>query len=71
MEEKLVVQLKNKKALKLLQSMEELDLIKLSINDSGNPEKKISEKYRNVFTKGDASSFDDHTKTMRKEWNNI
>jgi hypothetical protein len=32
---------------------------------------KLSEKYRNVFTKEDAKNFDDHTKQMRKEWDNI
>lgn len=33
--------------------------------------KKLSEKYRDVFTKEDAKSFDVHSQKMRKEWNNI
>jgi hypothetical protein len=31
---------------------------------------KLSEKYRGVFTKEDAKSFNEHTQQMRKEWNN-
>jgi hypothetical protein len=34
------------------------------------PKIKLSEKYRNVFTKEDAKSFNEHTKQMRKEWDN-
>jgi hypothetical protein len=29
---------------------------------------KISDKYRGVFTKEDAKSFNEHTQQMRKEW---
>jgi hypothetical protein len=32
--------------------------------------KKISDKYRGVFTKQDAKSFNDHSQQMRKEWDN-
>lgn len=32
---------------------------------------KLSEKYRDVFTKEDAKSFNAHSQQMRKEWNNI
>jgi hypothetical protein len=32
--------------------------------------KKLSDKYRGVFTKEDAQSFDDHSQQMRKEWDN-
>jgi hypothetical protein len=32
---------------------------------------KLSDKYRGVFTKADAQSFDQHTQQMRQEWNNI
>lgn len=36
-----------------------------------SPKIKISEKYRGIFSKKDTQSFDDHTKTMRNEWENI
>lgn len=32
--------------------------------------KKLSNKYRGVFTKEDAKSFNDHSQQMRKEWDN-
>ena len=31
---------------------------------------KLSNKYRGVFSKEDAISFNDHTQQMRKEWDN-
>jgi hypothetical protein len=31
---------------------------------------KLSDKYRGVFTKEDAKSFNEHTHQMRKEWDN-
>ena len=32
---------------------------------------KLSVKYKGVFSKEDAISFDNYTQAMRKEWNNI
>ena len=32
---------------------------------------KLSDKYRGVFSKEDAKSFNDHTQQMRKEWDSI
>ena len=32
---------------------------------------KLSDKYKNAFSKEDAKSFDEHTKNMRNEWNDI
>jgi hypothetical protein len=32
---------------------------------------KLSDKYRGVFSKEDAKSFNDHTKQQRQEWDNI
>jgi hypothetical protein len=31
---------------------------------------KLSDKYKGVFSKEDAKSFNDHTQQMRKEWDN-
>jgi hypothetical protein len=31
---------------------------------------KLSDKYRGVFSKEDAKSFNEHTQQMRKEWDN-
>ena len=51
--------------------MEELKLIEV-LNKSTVPSKsKLSEKYKGVFSKEDAVSFNQHTQNMRNEWNNI
>ncbi|MEQ1732578.1 MAG: hypothetical protein ABL940_02840 [Bacteroidia bacterium] len=35
------------------------------------PKTKLSDKYRNVFSKEDAKNFSEHTQQMRKEWDGI
>ena len=54
---------------------QELELIVFKKQEGLVPEKKeptikLSEKYRDVFTKEDAKNFNDHTQQMRKEWDN-
>jgi len=39
--------------------------------DTPKPAIKLSEMFRGVFSKEDADSFIEHTKTMREEWNAI
>ena len=66
-----IVELYNPKAFTLLKELEELQLLKI-INETITEKKiKISEKYKNVFTKKDAEKFENHTKTLRKEWDSI
>jgi hypothetical protein len=53
----------------------ELEIIVLKkeeglVNANTNPPIKLSEKYKAVFSKEDASIFDEHTKAMRTAWNN-
>jgi hypothetical protein len=55
---------------------EELELIVFKKQEGLVPEKKLnpiklSDKYRDVFSKEDAKSFNEHTQQMRKEWDNI
>lgn len=54
---------------------EELELIVFKKQEGLITEKKtnsikLSDKYRGVFTKEDAKSFDNHSQQMRKEWDN-
>jgi len=69
MENTLLIEITNPKALGLLHELEELHLIKVLKNNPKQP--KLSEKYRGVFTKEDAQSFNDHTQGMRSEWKDI
>lgn len=70
MENTLLIQLTNEKAMGLLNELEELHIIKVLKQNVAPSKIKLSEKYRGVFSKEDAKSFDQHTQTMRKEWDN-
>jgi hypothetical protein len=66
-----LIELTNKKALALIYELEELNLIKVLKETIEQPKTKLSDKYRGVFSKEDATNFNDHTKVMRHEWDNI
>ena len=70
MENTMLIQLTNQKAIGILHELEELELIKV-LNENISPKKiKLSDKYKGVFTKEDADSFNQHTDAVRKEWDN-
>ncbi|MBK7505213.1 MAG: hypothetical protein IPI52_09175 [Bacteroidetes bacterium] len=71
MENTMLIQLTNQKAIGLLHELEELQLIKVLKENIAPTNIKLSEKYRGVFTKKEAKSFNEHTQQMRKEWDNI
>jgi len=67
----MLIQLTNQKAAGILHELEELQLIRV-IKENISPGKiKLSDKYRGVFSKEDAKSFNQHTETIRKEWDSI
>lgn len=69
--ETMLIQLTNKKALKLLHELEELHLIKV-LNQNTDPVKtKLSDKYKGIITKEQGHSLNEHIKKMRSEWNSI
>jgi hypothetical protein len=63
----ILVQLINPKAIGILRELEELHLIKI-LKENVPAETKLSDKYKGVFSKEDAKRFDQHTQTMRNEW---
>lgn len=69
--ETVLIQINNSKAYKLLEDLEDLNLIKMMKQNTLSTRTKLSDKYRGVFLKVDAESFDMHTQTTRKEWDNI
>ncbi|NEN23528.1 hypothetical protein G3O08_08445 [Cryomorpha ignava] len=74
MENTITIQLTNKKTLKLIQELEALEalqLIKILKENLSASKAKLSDKYKGVFTKEDAMSFKEHTKSMRGEWDRI
>jgi len=67
--ETVFVQINHAKAYKLLQDLEELDIIKVLKKDI-KPQIKLSEKYKGVFSAEDAKNFNEYTQTARKQWSN-
>lgn len=70
MENTMLIQLTNHRAAGLLHELEELQIIKVLQENIAPAETKLSDKYRGVFSKEDADSFENHTQNMRKEWDN-
>lgn len=67
----ILIEIDNPNAFALLKELEELKVLKIVKENILEKTSKLSEKYKNVFSKEDAINFDIHTQTMRKEWNNI
>jgi len=66
----MLIQVTNLKAVRLLHELEELHLIKVIKGNLAPVKPKLSDKYKGVFSKEDAKSFNDHIHTMRTEWDN-
>jgi hypothetical protein len=69
--ETILIQITDHKAIGILHELEELHLIKVVKQDIAESKIKLSDKYKGVFSKDDADSFNAHTQIMRGEWNNI
>jgi hypothetical protein len=71
MENTMLIQVTNQKAVGLLHELEELHLIKV-IKENIIPIKtKLSAKYKGIITKEQGQNLNEHIKQMRSEWNNI
>ncbi|MVM41087.1 hypothetical protein GO730_30895 [Spirosoma sp. HMF3257] len=71
MENTLLIEVTNQKAIRLLYELEELNLIKVLTKNIAPSKPKLSDKYKGVFSKEDAQSFNDHAQSMRSEWDTI
>ncbi|MFN0082728.1 MAG: hypothetical protein ACKVOM_09450 [Ferruginibacter sp.] len=68
----MLIQLINKKAIRLLHDMEDLELIKVLQENIITPKKgKLSDKYKGIFTKEEGQQLNEHIQQMRSEWNSI
>ena len=66
----LIIEIDDQKAFQLLQELEGLKILRIVKENQPETKTKLSDKYRGVFSKEDALSFNAHTQTMRKEWDN-
>ncbi len=71
MDNTMLIEVKNPKAVQLMYELEELLLIKV-LDDSFKPTKtKLSEKYRGILSKEEGQDLNEHINQIRGEWNNI
>jgi len=71
MENIMVIQLTNQKAVGLLHELEELHLIKVLKENIGPAKTKLSDKYKGFISKEEGQQLNDHIIQMRNEWNGI
>ena len=71
MDNTMLIQVTNQKAIGLLKELQELHLIRV-IKENFTPVKlKLSDKYKGIITKEQGDNLNEHIKQMRSEWNNI
>ena len=71
MDNTMLIQVTNQKAVGLLRELQELNLIKV-LKENYTPNKlKLSNKYKGILSKDQGGDLKDHIKEMRNEWNNI
>ena len=66
-----LIEIDNQNGFHLLQELEKLNILRIVKENVMENTAKLSDKYKGVFSKKDAQSFNDHTQAMRKEWDNI
>jgi hypothetical protein len=71
MENTMLIEITNKKALGLLHELEELNLIKVIKDNFPNTKTKLSENYRGIISKEQGKDLNQHIDQMRAEWSNF
>ena len=67
----IIIQITDNNALKLLQSLEDMHLIKVLKRDIEPVQVKLSEKYKGFISIKEGQELNNHIKQMRDEWNSI
>jgi len=67
MDNTMLIQVTNQKALGLLHELEELRLIKVLKENFIPAKTKLSDKYRGIISKEQGQNLNEHTKQMRSE----
>ena len=71
MENTMLIQVTNQKAVGLLHELEELHLIKVLEQNIAPTTTKLSDKYKGIITKEQGQDLKKHLQQMRSEWNGI
>lgn len=65
-----LIEIDSENSFHLLQELEKLNILRIVKENVLESKTKLSDKYRGVFSKEDAESFNNHTQNIRKEWDN-
>lgn len=71
MDNTMLIQVTNQKALGLLHELQELHLIKVLKENYTPVKRKLSDKYKGIITKEQGDDLKEHINQMRSEWNSI
>ena len=71
MDNTMLIQVTNQKAIGLLHELQELNLIKVLKENFTPVKQKLSDKYKGIITKEQGQNLNEHIKQMRSEWNSI
>lgn len=71
MDNTMLIQVTNQKAVGLLHELEELHLIKVLKENIAPAKTKLSDKYKGILSKEQGQNLNEHIKQMRREWNSI
>lgn len=67
----MLIQVSNRKVLKLLRDLEELQLLKVLRKDIDTQKQKPSGRFRGILSKEQGKALDAHINQTRSEWNII
>ena len=70
MENTMLIELTNQKAIKLLRDLEDLNIIKV-LKENITEKKKLSDKYFGSISEEQGKKLDKHIEDSRNEWNSI
>lgn len=71
MDNTMLIQVTNQKAVGLIHELEELHLIKVIKDNIAPSKQKLSDKYKGIISKEQGKNLNEHIKQIRSEWNNI
>lgn len=68
MKQKITIEVQDEHVLSIIKDLEALRLIKVIPMETLADRKNLAKKYKGVFSKCEAKSFNEHTEKMRAEW---
>ncbi|MEP7321589.1 MAG: hypothetical protein ABI761_06705 [Saprospiraceae bacterium] len=71
MDNTLLIQIINQKAVGLLHELEELHLIKVLKQNNATTKLKLSDKYKGIISKAEGQKLNEHIHQTRSKWNSI